>query len=109
MARAQADPERSLPGPQRADLLAPQGSRAGPDRRAGRPLTLTLSSRAQTCLCVWNSTYLCAQVWAPKVLHGCVAALTDISLIRLARRLAGERYVDVAVRKRRRGGVRGYR
>ena len=37
------------------------------------------------------------QIWAPKVVHGVVAAMTDVALVRLARRLAGERYVDVAV------------
>ncbi|KAH9945859.1 Alg9-like mannosyltransferase family-domain-containing protein [Epithele typhae] len=37
-----------------------------------------------------------ALVWAPKVLHGLLAAATDISLLSLARRLAGERYVETA-------------
>lgn len=38
-----------------------------------------------------------AQIWGPKLLHGLLAAATDIWLIRLTRRVIGERYVDAAV------------
>lgn len=36
-------------------------------------------------------------IWAPKVLHGALAACTDIWLCELARRVAGERYVFTAL------------
>ena len=38
------------------------------------------------------------QIVAPKVLHGCLAAGTDIYVRRLARNVLGERYVSAAVR-----------
>ncbi|EJF66110.1 hypothetical protein DICSQDRAFT_97929 [Dichomitus squalens LYAD-421 SS1] len=37
-----------------------------------------------------------ALVWGPKLLHGLVAAGTDIWLIRLTRKVVGERYTDAA-------------
>ncbi|KAI1794633.1 Alg9-like mannosyltransferase family-domain-containing protein [Ganoderma leucocontextum] len=37
-----------------------------------------------------------ALVWGPKLLHGVIAAGTDIWLLRLTRKVAGERYVNVA-------------
>ncbi|KAH9901522.1 glycosyltransferase family 22 protein [Cubamyces lactineus] len=38
-----------------------------------------------------------ALIWGPKVLHGALAACTDIWLARLTRNVAGERYVDAAM------------
>ncbi|EIW60158.1 glycosyltransferase family 22 protein [Trametes versicolor FP-101664 SS1] len=38
-----------------------------------------------------------ALIWGPKLLHGALAACTDIWLARLTRRTIGERYVDAAV------------
>ena len=37
------------------------------------------------------------KIWAPKVLHGALAAATDIWLYRLTTRLVGQRYATVAV------------
>ncbi|TFK92281.1 glycosyltransferase family 22 protein [Polyporus arcularius HHB13444] len=37
-----------------------------------------------------------ALIWGPKILHGLIAAGTDIWLMRLTRRVAGERYVTAA-------------
>ncbi|KAI0723981.1 Alg9-like mannosyltransferase family-domain-containing protein [Cerioporus squamosus] len=37
-----------------------------------------------------------ALIWGPKILHGLIAAATDIWLVRLTRRVAGERYVTAA-------------
>ncbi|KAI0372949.1 glycosyltransferase family 22 protein [Pilatotrama ljubarskyi] len=46
---------------------------------------------------VLNLDGTAALIWGPKVLHGAIAACTDISVARLTRRIIGERYVDAAV------------
>ncbi|CDO73566.1 Glycosyltransferase Family 22 protein [Trametes cinnabarina] len=38
-----------------------------------------------------------ALIWGPKLLHGVLAACTDVWLMRLTRRLIGERYVNAAL------------
>lgn len=47
-------------------------------------------------LCTNHGSHL-EQVWAPKVLHGVLASMTDIWLCSLTHRVLGERYVRIAV------------
>jgi hypothetical protein len=40
---------------------------------------------------------MCRQVYAPKILNGVIAALTDVWVCELARHVLGERYVTATV------------
>lgn len=51
----------------------------------------TLSERAPVSRCPW------LQILSPRILHGVLAAATDIFLCRLTSRVIGARYVPVAV------------
>ncbi len=75
---------------QRAYILAAQGFQARRYETSGRYVaeTSALPARIQA----HN-----LQIWGPKILHGALASITDIWLCRLTRKIAGERYVPVAV------------
>lgn len=46
---------------------------------------------------VFDCPNLCAKILGPKVIHGLLAACTDIYLVELSRRTIGPRYISTAV------------
>lgn len=59
--------------------------------------TRLLVGECASCFC-YTKGYRRLQIWGPKILHGALAALTDVAVCRLCENVLGQRYVSAAVR-----------